>query len=355
MAKTFIGEDSIIIDKYIYSQFIPYASLQPIVSPVLSNLNKPIINVFIDLYSMTIPLYQFYNYINPLSLTSCLANAAIHYRNYFRKYNVYANVFLLYSPTMSANNLRYCQEYNMKNIETMFKNQEVKQLVDQNLELLGTISPYLPDIFFRIGTVETAIMATDMMLQFATRGFDTNALFVTSSPIAFQIPTIYPKAIVFCKRHNGNVMVVDKTNALSSAIEYTRNQVVDISGINQSWVSGYYTLCGLSKREVKSLTSYKTALKIFNNMTIKADIMNPDSLYIEFINCYNGKNKDPKKILDLIHNRFRCFDFKQQLLMYQSLPEYKETAYLSQLQDWEELLHLNDRYFKDNPMQLDLL
>ena len=37
------------------------------------------------------------------------------------------------------------------------------------------------------------------------------------------------------------------------------------------------------------------------------------------------------------------------------MPESKETAYLTQLQDWEELLHLNDQYFRDNPMQLDKL
>ena len=256
---------------------------------------------------------------------------------------------------MSSNNLRYCPEYNKSNNNKILHNIEVRQLVDQNLALLGVVAPYLPDIYFRIGTVETPIMAVDTMMNFISRGFDTNCLFVTSSPIAFQIPVLCPKATIFCRRHNGEVLVVNRENVLEQALHYTKNQPLPIQGLDPSWISGFYTLCGLSKRNIKSLMSYKTAFNVFKRMLESGATMNPDAMYQAYVEVKEKESIDLKKSLDLIHNRFKCFDFVQQLAMYKTMPESKETAYLTQLQDWEELLHLNDQYFRDNPMQLDKL
>ena len=355
MPKTFINEDSTIIDKYIYSQFIPYVNLRQIIDPVLSTLDKPIINVYIDLYSMLMPLYGFYNYTNPLSLTACMVNAAIHYRNFLSKYNVYSNIFLIYSPTMSSSNLRFCPDYNSANIEKMLHNSEVRNLIDQNLTLLGTLIPYLPDIYFRIGTVEVSVIMADMMTGFESRGYHTNHLVISSSPIAFQIPSLVPNAYVFCKRRNGDLLVVTKDNVLSQALAYTKNQFVDLSYLNQSWLSGFYTLTGLEKRNIKALASYKTTIRILEKMQFDHELMNPDALVNAYMTNYSGKKKDINTLASQIHNRFKCFDLIQQLLIYNLLPESKEISYLTQLQNLQELLHLNELYFRDNPMQLDKL
>ena len=356
MAKTFIHQDSTIVDKYIYSQFIPYKELSPLVPLLTKDLDKPLLNIYIDLYSMILPLYNFYNFVNPLSLTSCMVNAAIHYRNFFKKYGIYTNITLLYSPTMSSNNLKHCPEYNKTNIEKVSNNFEVNKLVHENLVLLGIVVPYLPDIYFRMGTVETSIMGLDIMLNLSARNHNIRSLFVTSTPIAFQLPLMYDNVFVLMKKHNQDVMVIDKNNCLNRAVLYTKKQSIE-SEIDPKFLSSFYTLCGLRKRDVKSLLSYKGAFKIFKMMQDNAEMPYPDILSLYYIKYkeQQGSQEDVKSTVNTIHRRFQCFDFYQQLLLYRLLPESKETSYLLQLQDWEELLHINDKYFRDNPMQLDKL
>ena len=47
--------------------------------------------------------------------------------------------------------------------------------------------------------------------------------------------------------------------------------------------------------------------------------------------------------------------FNYQLEEYRLLPESKEESYLNQVKNFDELVHINDQYFKDNPMLLDKL
>lgn len=358
MTKTFTEVDAICIDRFIYSQFILYKTLRTITKPLTTNINPPIINVFIDLYSMITPLYSFYKFENPIALTSALINSGIHYRNYFKKFNVYTNIFLIYSPNMSSNNLKYCPSYNLANINKMFSNYETKQIVDQNLSLLSTIIPYVPDIYLRLGTVEPSIMILDCIRTFESRGFVTKNLVISSSPISFQIPVINPNTVVYTKRRNGDVLVTDSINPLIQALSYTKNQVIDNLNLPPSYLSAFYSLCGLNRLNVNSLVYYSTAIDILRYMKDNSIIMEPDTLCEAYIIHYQSKKKKIDKINDIvsqIHNRFRCFDFRHQLMMYDNLAESKETSYLTQLQNWDELLHINKLYFKDNPILLDKL
>ena len=86
MPQTFRDIDSTNVDQLIYSQFIKYDLLRPTINPFAHILRgAKLVNVFIDVYELTNLLFSYYKYSNPLSLTACIVNAAIHYRNFFRK------------------------------------------------------------------------------------------------------------------------------------------------------------------------------------------------------------------------------------------------------------------------------
>ena len=59
--------------------------------------------------------------------------------------------------------------------------------------------------------------------------------------------------------------------------------------------------------------------------------------------------------LEELEERYKCIDLNYQLEEYRLLPESKEESYLNQVKNFDELVHINDQYFKDNPMLLDKL
>lgn len=356
--KTFYHEDSAVIDPMMYSQFIKYDKL---INPLRSMLPKPdqdkLVNVFIDLYSMTTILYRFYRFENPLSLTSCMVNAGIHYRNIFKKLGVYSNIFLVYSPTMSANNIRYCPEYNSTNIMSYMNNHDLKRIIEENLQLMKIMVPYLPDIYFKYGTVEVPVIMTDIITKFANKGFKPPTLVVSSNPISFQIPCLCDNVKVLCQRHNKDVYEVRSDNALAMAAFYNSPKHKQVL-VDQTWVAGYYTLSRVSKRDIKALAGTSAALNMLSTIYHFNNALSAESLYMAFLDKYKlnlPKGLTEKTLLDAIHNRFKCFDFHHQLALYSTMPESKEKAFLAQLQDQDELLRINEKYLRSNPINFDML
>lgn len=353
--KTYSYNEKVPIEYILYGQYIKYNVLDKLVELEFNDTNTKVINIFIDVYQILLPIYKFFKVENPLSITSCLINMAIHYRHYFYKYGVYTNIFLLYSPTMSSNNTKFCPEYNNKYTNRILNNKYIYDMVNHNLSLMGTIIPYLPDIYFKIGTVETPVMAYDMINKFAVKGFNPPSIFITTSQYAFQLPSIDKNVILFFKkRATGGEDIsytVNYTNALDKFIAETRKQHVTQVPLDQSWLSGFMTLSGIPKRDIKTLFNYRETLKILNHIRSSYNLIKPDVIFEAISNLYNAKAIQ----LESIINRYQCIDLNYQLSLYQSLPESQELLYLKQYHDPNELNAINEKYFKANPIMLDLL
>lgn len=353
MSSNYSYKDAVPIENVLYGQFIKYYQLDKMYNFEFE-YKPPLVNVYIDLYQMILPLYNFYRVENPLGLASSIINMAIHYRNFFYKYNTYSNIFMIYSPTMSVNNTRYCPEYNNKHTNRIMNNKEVYDIVNNTLNIIGTIIPYLKNVYLKIGTVETSVIAYDLITKFESKGFIVPSFFVTSSQYAFQLPAANPRIYLFYKKKNKNgedvSYTVNNMNALDCFIAETRNQHIPKTNLNQSWISGFMTLSGLPKREIKAIYSYKEAIRILDTIKDSYNVIRPDIMIDVGTRLYK-KSINPIEI----ENRFNCIDLLQQLALYRTLPESKEKAFLTQLNDRDELLRINDIYFRDNPINLDKL
>ena len=51
----------------------------------------------------------------------------------------------------------------------MINNKEVYDMVNQNIPLIQMLCQYMNNIFFKMGTVETSVMAYDMITKFKNR------------------------------------------------------------------------------------------------------------------------------------------------------------------------------------------
>lgn len=326
-----------------------------LVSKEFSGIHPKKINIYIDLYSMFITLFIYHGLVNPMNITSCSVNCAIHYRNYFKKFGVYTNIFLLYSPTTSITNLKYMPEYNSDYRKRILNNPEVMHHVNQNLGLLGTVVPYLPDIYFKIGTAEVGVMAYDIMLKLADLGDKAPSIFVSTSQYAFQLPAAYQGCVLFYKKYDRSgedlSFSVDSMDCLDSLIRETKLKNYSMGSKNPEYITGYMVLAGLPKRSVKSLFRYETAINILDSISGEYQVINSDTIYEYISKMYSNKNISK----EMIENRFKCLDINYQLQEYRVLPESKETSYLNQLNNFDMLVFLNNKYFKDNPMTLDKL
>lgn len=350
MSNDYSSVDRVPIEYILYGQFIKYNKLEEIVNKEFDGSNARFVNIFIDAYQMLLPVYKFYKVDSELSVTSCLINMAIHYRSFFKRYGVESNVFILYSPTMSTNNRRFCGEYNSTYIKRMMNNNAVYQIVNNNLSLMGTIIPYIPYIYFKIGTVETTVMAYDIISKFRD---DIPSIFITSSQYAFQLPALCPNTVLFFRKKNRDEDLSYSVNSRDCLLKYiieTRNQDIDKVNIDQRWVNGFMTLSGIPKRDIKSLCTYKESLKILGIISSGYNVIEPEILY-DVVFKSTTRNIDYSTIL----NRFNCIDLSYQYKMYLELPESKETSYLNKYVDMNALNEINDKYFRYNPIGLDRL
>lgn len=353
--------DMIPLQSILYKQFIKHVRLKQIVETEFRNCNTNVINIFIDCYQIFNPLYRFYRIDDLLSVTSCMMNMAIHYRWFFKQYGVHTHIFLLYSPTMSTNNTRFCPEYNNKYRNRMLNNRTIYECVNQNLSLMNTLVSYMPDIYLKIGTVETSVMAADIIDKFESKGYSPPNIFISSSQFAYQLPSFNKNIVLFCPKRTATTnkdsgsedisFSVNFTNNLNRYISETRNQDLKDIPLDQSWISGFMILSGIPKRDVKSLLNYRETLKVLKRIKDSFDIITPEVLHNTITELYPDKNIGYTDII----NRYNCIDIKYQLQLYRTLPESNETGYLTQFPDQTELFKINDKYFKNEPIMLDRL
>lgn len=360
--KTFSYQEASTIEALIYWQFTKYEKLYELFGPYIRSIG-PIVHIYIDLYDMITVLYRYkqYRFIDkPMGLAGCLCNLAIHYRNFFKKFGIYTRVFLIYSSITSPNHLKFCAEYNAKNMLDLLDNTEVKEYINRNIQDLANIAPYLPDIYFRLGTVEPAVMIFDMIEKFKVKGLAVPSYVITKSPFAAQLPVSDPdliKLLFLVKKKDGEDIsyIVNPIDCFKPLIDRGANPLQTKLIPTQPYVAGFLAFNGIRKRSMKAIFNYLQTNRILEILSDMNEVLSPETLF-EAYQLF-AKDSKPNRVAtyQAICERFNCIDLLYQVNLYNTLPESAETMYLRQLNDQESLLRINQKYFKDNPINIDLL
>ena len=322
----------------LYSRFIKYEKLDQLIRKNILEYKDNELIVFIDMYTMLLPLFRStYNFRNELDITSCVINMALHYRNYFKRYGKYAHIFIIYSPTMGRSNVKYIPSYNFRNINAMLNNKAIYDAVNNNTNLIGLITQYLNDIYFKLGK---------------------KVIMISASHIAFQLINVVPDMIFIYKKRNKNnddlSVVVTPDNAIHLAVMESKNHdISNLGNLPSTWLSPFFTLCGLPQRSIKMMFRYNKAIEILSKLENAYRIITPESLF-SAISEDESIKKDPR-LLEQIMFRYKCLDLVFQLAEYRMLAESKEKSYMRQVSDFGQLININNTYFQTNPINLQLL
>lgn len=345
----------ILIESILYKQFIKYTDLDRILNQdvLFRHRTIPDLNIYIDMYQMIISIYRFQNIENPLSIASCILNMAIHYKHYIKyRFHVNSHVFIMYSPTMSTNNTRFIAGYNKSYTNRIMNNPTIHDIVTKNIKIMELITKYMRNIYFKAGTVEVSVMINEQIERFQRNRYEPVNLIITSSQYAFQLPSIHKNTVLLFKKSDkdGNDLsyMVTYENCIQKYIEEIKKVTIEDLNMPPEFMSAFMILSGIPKRNVKSLFSYKEALKIISGLTSHRNLVSNLSNRL--------KELEINKVSDeVLTGMYSCVDLSYQTILYKYLPESQVRSYLQQLEDNETLNRINEECFASNPIALSKL
>ncbi|MBR2245900.1 MAG: hypothetical protein IJ880_02540 [Bacilli bacterium] len=345
-----------LIDDAIYWQFLKYSALDKIIEKEYKDSNSDKINVYIDLYQMLASLCRFTQLRNIYSISAAIVNYCAHIRRYFRKINVYANIVLIYNDGSMSTITQFIPEYNSIYNARINHNKKVLSAFNKNIELLKILVPYLPNIYLRIGSTDSAIMIMDVVKRKLIGVAPT--LVISNSQYMYQLPQLVKSVRVVKKM--GTVQGKDNThsynnkNCMEAYMYGTRLRNV-MSDFNQNTLSTLMTLNGIPKLGIKNMGyNYRNAIELCNDIPVGYE-HDVDTVANTFL-MYNEKHKKSKAIrptVDVFINRFKGIDLLYQYSLYKLLPEYNELDFLKNLEDKESVHSINSTFYSNCQLDLD--
>ena len=350
------------IDSSIYWSFITYSALDKIIAEEFKGNTSDKINVYIDIYQILVSVCRFTLIKNAYSISSAIINYCANIRRYFKKIGVYANIVLIYTSNTNENINQYIPEFGKFYKNRIANNPRIKNLVDRNVELLKVLVPYLPNIFIRIGSVESALIVHDTVKR-KLIGI-APSIVISSSAYMTQLPLLSKSLRVIFKRTSlkygeDRTYCYNKSNCVQAFL-YGGKKINIIGAFNQNTLHVLMALNGVPKLGVKSMGfNYETCLEFCNTIPYgyEHDFDMIAKTYEEFVQSKYRLRKrlENHKIptTDLLIDRIKGMDILYQYSLYKLLPEYNELEFLNQFEDKDSVHEINNKYYKDCEMNLE--
>lgn len=352
--------EKLTIERLINSNYVRYNKLIEIITHAFVGSTANEINIYIDLYSILKGLYSDRsNYIieDYSSVTSSIINMCAHYREFFRsRYKVESKFFIVYSKNCPYINKQFYPDYNKNNEFKMNSNKMVDDMIKNNLELLATLCPYLPDIHFVEGSFETGVIIYDLICREEINNRNPH-LVITKDVYNYQLVAMRDNIVILRpKKSEGNDIsyYINKNNLY---MEYLKSRKTDYTNIpailSPELISLLMTLSSISERNIKSLINIKTALKLLNLNVSEYKILN--GYNSDMNNIYNQLGIEKYNIgTTTFDHRFKSIDINFQHSIFINTPECKAIS-ITNLYDPDAVRAINNKYFKNNPLDLNRL
>lgn len=352
------NENYKIAEHLLYSNFIRYDKLFSLTQQAFyGNIEQyKNINVFIDMNSLLSVLYR-YNKIlinNYNFITESMVNIAAHLRQYFlSRHNVYSFIYIVYGDNYPEPPRSLFGLYNQTNYSRYATNNIITDHISRNIELLDILIPYIQDVYFIHDTeVETSVLIQSII----NRVNPSPNIIISKDSYCYQLVAMNNRTFLYRPRkyfNDDNSWSVTKNN-LYKAYAFQNKLSLSSDGVDTDLFSFILSMCGLKERNVKGIKRLSDAINLINKC-INDDIISPNySLGKE----YNLMTMDIINQVqsDIISRNFKVLDLKYNHSLYEmSKPvDVVISKSLVNLYDREGLLHINESYFINNPLDLSV-
>lgn len=282
-----------------------------------------------------------------LCFISSIINLAAHYKWFFTKFNVNANIYM-YFPSLSVNeyknqifNKDYRKYYTYKFKENV-QNESLYKIISSSIPFIQVILEYIKDVYI----IDSNSIENSVVPYVITKDKDDeniNNFIISTSLYDFQYVNYDFKIIVPKKEES---FIVNKGNVIS--------YIADINNCDGTYNFSYkflpfiLSLVGSKNRNIYNIkgvqfkSAYKTVQTVIDNRIITDGVTNIHML-IEII----------KPVWrDHIINNYYCTDIQSQ---YNQLNKKDIHDIISQIKDRYDngsLKKINDKYFGNYPLML---
>lgn len=345
------------IDQIIGSSYIRYDRLSEIIKSAFVGSDAETINLFIDMYSILKPLYknQVYDIEDYTKVTSNIINICAHYRDFFKtRYGVYTNIYLINSNNTNPLNKKLYCGYNESN-ENNLNNHMIKDMINNNINLLNILCPYLPDIHFINSQYETGVVIYDIISRLELENNHPNII-LTKDIYNYQLAGICKDVTILRpKKSKGNdeSYYANKFNLVSIYLKERKVKNEHLySSIRPEMLSLVMCMSSVKERSIKNLCNINITLKHIISAITEFRISNGYNSFNILENAFDFNKLKTSSIV--FTNRFKSIDIPFQHSIYMDTPECKSISFHN-LIDSETVREINNKYFTRNPLDLDRL
>lgn len=346
------------LDALIFSNCVKYDKLSELIQFAFSGSSATELDIYVDMYSVIKSLYS-KNHVTDISDYNSLAagfiNLCAHYRDFFRKnLGVKTNFFLVASYNCCDMNKLLVPNYN-KTIDIARKsNQNITQFIDYNLDLLNTLCPYLPDIYFIKSEYEAAVVMYNIMNKRYESGDKNPNLIISKDPYVYQLlsynlDTAYLRPRKYYGEDTSTIVGAISTNAptmielLWEQFSSMHNWKYDgIGDMIPMYMSNVLAFTSVAERNIRSILNVKTIKGIIRNSNIPG-IQTVQTIFENNSNLPSLRSCS----LELLVNRYKAIDLNFQNEIFKDTVESKLIRF-DNLYDPKNVQHINSKYFNDN-------
>lgn len=347
------------LESILYGYYIKYTKMKELVEQAF--LNTPpsdCIDIYVDVFDMLKPIYSKDIYANKqYIIVSSVINLAAHLRQYFRRYHgMWTRIYLVYADNSTINHKQFCPEFGDGSYKTTLNFNRNNELIISQLELVKILAAYIEDVYFVRKYSIFPMFVYDNIIK-NTNGIP--AIILTKNTYAYQIPALIPNTAVFRPRkhmaedtsfavYKYNVLYKYYSNVTSvKTLEYLKY-------ISSEHLALLMSLTGNDQFNLRSAISSTVAIRILYEAITSGKVLNShmmDSSYIY-------KNiPDISKYINIENFicRYKACDILWQCMIYSKMPEALDYTWMVNFKDPATVQDINNRYFIDNPLDLNSL
>lgn len=345
------------LESLLLSYYIRYDRLLNMTMVSLADMQGDTVDVYIDLYDYLKPIYTKNIYANKRFLVvSSIINLAAHIRGFFRtRHRLYTRIYLVYGESITDQHKVFYPSFGDDSFRQTMNYQKNDEFIKSQLQLLKILCGYIPDVYYIERKSNFSMFTFDNIYKNPA----LPAVIFTKSRYAYQIPAMLPNAKIFRpkKTKDGDASYIVSKPYIYGNIY---NKIIDkdtlntLSRINPELCSIMLSLTGLPSYGVNSIFNVRTASKMLYNTIEQGRILNEYSSDIDYI--YNNISGIEKKIDPVtFKNRFNAIDLLYQHRIYNSTAEARDISWQINLDDPKTVQDINNKYFVDNPLDLNSL
>ena len=345
------------IEEILYSGYTKYDRL----NCIFPNLPPgSFIDVYIDMCSFVKQLYKHEVIINNYKIvTSSIINMCAHYRQFFTNNGIDSTFYIIYSRNNSEINKKFCTGYNGKMDYIYNINTQINSIISDNIDLLKVLVPYLPDIHFVESPMGYETGAIILNIMDKVNPDNTRFNMVISKDAYIYQTAIFNNTFILRPLKtikDGDQSYIIYSENLLDCIYASKKIQLRNKFLNYGLAPVIMALSSVPERNIKSLLNINTVVNILEQAVDDYKISNEYNYHI--MGLWDGL-KNYKPIYELgqsaFSDRIKAVDIKFQSMVYANTLESDTMQRFENLYDPEAVKAINNKYFKDNPLDLNAL